>query len=62
MIFSRFQNPVQLDNENHFVNGCDENTSEGSCCTMMDIFKNLIDVFDVPIGKAVMMLTENPAR
>ena len=29
---------------------------------MLDIFKSLIDVLNVPVGKAVMMLSENPAK
>ena len=37
-------------------------TIAGSCCTMLDILHNLVQVLDVPVGQAVAMLTENPAR
>ena len=37
-------------------------TITGSCCTMLDILHNLVQVLDVPVGQAVAMLTENPAR
>ena len=38
------------------------NTIAGSCCSMLDIFHNLIKILDVPVNEAVTMLTENPAR
>ena len=37
-------------------------TIAGSCCTMMDILHNLVQVLEVPLGQAVVMLSENPAR
>ena len=37
-------------------------TIAGSCCTMMDILHNLVQVLEVPLGQAVAMLSENPAR
>ena len=37
-------------------------TIAGSCCTMLDILHNLVQVLDVPLGQAVAMLSENPAR
>ena len=53
---------VQADEEKNIVKSCDDNTLVGSCCTMLDIFKPLIDVLNVPVGQAVMMLSENPAK
>ena len=34
----------------------------GSCCTLLNTFSSLVHVLDVPIGQAVSMLSENPAR
>lgn len=38
------------------------NTLAGSCSTLLDTFHSLVNIFGVPIGKAMMMLSENPAR
>lgn len=38
------------------------NTIAGSCCSMLDIFHNLIKILNVPVNEAVTMLTENPTR
>ena len=38
------------------------NTIAGSCCSMLDIFHNLTSVLSVPLGQAVAMLSETPAR
>ncbi len=40
----------------------DTDTIAGSCCSMLDIFHNLITVLNIPIQEAMVMLTENPAR
>jgi hypothetical protein len=53
---------VKIDKENNVVKSCDDDTLVGSCCTMLDIFNSLINVLNVPVGKAFMMLSENPAR
>ena len=37
-------------------------TIAGSCCTMMDILHNLVQVLEVPLGQAVAMLSENQAK
>lgn len=34
----------------------------GSCCSMVEVFHNLVNVLNVPLGEAVAMLAENPAR
>ncbi len=34
----------------------------GSCCSMVEVFRNLVNVMNVPVGEAVAMLAENPAR
>lgn len=38
------------------------NTLAGSCNTLLQTFHTLVNTFEVPIGKAVAMLSENPAR
>ena len=38
------------------------NTLAGSCNTLLQTFHTLLNTFEVPIGKAVAMLSENPAR
>lgn len=38
------------------------NTLAGSCNTLLQTFHTLVNTFEVPIGKAVTMLSENPAR
>lgn len=48
--------------EDDVVKRCDDDTIVGSCCSMLDIFTSLTKNFDVSIGKACMMLSENPAR
>ncbi|CAB4002068.1 N-acetylglucosamine-6-phosphate deacetylase, partial [Paramuricea clavata] len=53
---------IKVDKENNVVKSCDDDTLVGSCCTMLDIFNSLINVLNVPVGKAFMMLSENPAR
>lgn len=55
-------NLVHVDQENNVGKNSDDNTLTGSCCTMLDIFKSLVNTLDVPVGKALMMLSENPAR
>ena len=37
-------------------------TIAGSCCSMLDIFHNLVNVLGVAIPDAIRMLSENPAR
>ena len=37
-------------------------TIAGSCCSMVDILHNLVEILDVQLGQAVAMLSENPAR
>lgn len=37
-------------------------TIAGSCSDLLSIFHNLVNVLNVPIDRAVMMLSENPAR
>ncbi|KAJ7326568.1 Putative N-acetylglucosamine-6-phosphate deacetylase [Desmophyllum pertusum] len=37
-------------------------TLAGSCSTLLGTFHSLVNIFGVPIGKAVAMLSENPAR
>ena len=50
---------VKVDKENNVIKTCNDDVKS---CTMLDIFKNLINDFEVPVGKAIMMLSENPAR
>jgi len=38
------------------------NTLAGSCSTLLETFHSLVNILGVPIGKAVAMLSENPAR
>ncbi|XP_077991798.1 N-acetylglucosamine-6-phosphate deacetylase-like [Glandiceps talaboti] len=38
------------------------NTLAGSCCSVMDAFLSLVDVFNVNIAEAVAMVSETPAR
>lgn len=38
------------------------NTLAGSCGTLLGAFHSLIHIFKVPLGDAVAMLSENPAR
>lgn len=38
------------------------NTLAGSCGTLLGAFHSLIHIFRVPLGDAVAMLSENPAR
>ena len=37
-------------------------TIAGSCCSMLDIFYNLVNILRVTIPNAIRMLSENPAR
>ena len=39
-----------------------ERVLAGSCCSMVDILHNLVNVIGLPLGQAVAMLAENPAR
>ncbi len=40
----------------------DSHTLAGSCVTQVSIFESLLTVFKLPLGEAVMMLSETPAR
>ena len=39
-----------------------EETLAGSCCSMLDTLHSLVHTLAVPVGEAVAMLSENPAR
>lgn len=53
---------VQVSPSGHTMSLVGSDTIAGSCCTMLDILHNLVQVLDVPVGEAVAMLSENPAR
>lgn len=53
---------VQVSPNSHAVTLVGSDTIAGSCCTMLEILHNLVHVLDVPVGQAVAMLSENPAR
>ena len=39
-----------------------ESVLAGSCCSLEDTLHSLVRVLEVPLGEAVAMLSENPAR
>jgi N-acetylglucosamine-6-phosphate deacetylase len=47
---------------NHFVMLKGTETIAGSCSDLLSIFYNLVNVLTVPVERAVMMLSENPAK
>ena len=53
---------VQVSPNSHAMTLVGSDTIAGSCCTMLEILHNLVHVLDVPVGQAVAMLSENPAR
>ena len=53
---------VQLSPSGHTLSMIGTNTLADSCSTLLDTFHSLVSIFGVPIGKAMVMLSENPAR
>lgn len=49
---------VQVSDDCRSLSLVGENVLAGSCCTLLD----LVRVFKIPVGQAVSMLTENPAK
>ena len=53
---------VQVSPDGRALRMVGEGVLAGSCCSMIDILHNLVRTLDVPLGEAVAMLSENPAR
>lgn len=53
---------VQVSDDCRSLSLVGENVLAGSCCTLLDTFHSLVRVFKIPVGQAVSMLTENPAK
>ena len=61
-MYENVLNPVQVSPSGRTMSLVGSDTIAGSCCTMLDTLHNLVQVLDVPVGQAVAMLSENPAR
>lgn len=57
-----FPHSVQVSASGRTMSLVGSDTIAGSCCSMVDILHSLVEVLDVPLGQAVAMLSENPAR
>ena len=53
---------MQVSEDSRTVSLLGESVLAGSCCTLEDTLHNLVNVLEVPVGEAVAMLSENPAR
>ena len=53
---------VQVSEDGKTMSLVGQNVITGSCCTMVDILHSLVRVLNVPLGEAIAMLSENPAR
>lgn len=53
---------VQVSSSGRTMSIIGTNTLAGSCSTLLDRFHSLVNIFGVPIGKAMAMLSENTAR
>ena len=54
--------PVQVCEDGRSVSLLGERVLAGSCCSLEDTLRSLVRVLEVPLGEAVAMLSENPAR
>jgi N-acetylglucosamine-6-phosphate deacetylase len=53
---------IRKKEDTHFVCLKGTETIAGSCSDLLSIFHNLVHTLNVPVERAVMMLSENPAR
>ena len=53
---------MQVSEDGRTVSLLGESVLAGSCCTLEDTLHNLVNMLGVPVGEAVAMLSENPAR
>jgi len=53
---------VQVCEDGRSVSLLGERVLAGSCCSLEDTLHSLVRVLEVPLGEAVAMLSENPAR
>ncbi len=53
---------VEVSEDCRSVSLVGQNVLAGSCSTLLNTFHSLVRVLGVPIGQAVCMLAENPAR
>ena len=53
---------VEISADCKYMSLAGQNTLAGSCCSLLNTLHSLVNVLQVPLGEAVAMISENPAR
>lgn len=53
---------VEISADCKFMSLAGQTTLAGSCCSLLNTLHSLVNVLKVPLGEAVTMISENPAR